>query len=233
MTTKEYIVVFVAVVVIAIGSYFYFGSSKTQRPPTRACTEEAMICWDGSAVGRTGPNCEFAPCPPKNNTPSVGTEEDDAFKDWQIYKNSTYNFQIKFPEGWQASGKPVSNTFASFVDEPGSAENPDTIELGIRVIADKKYDTLTGYLAATDKANATGWEGKPAVSVAQEEAIKINGYNAVRREVYLNAAGFPAIETYIFKDKIIYKVSIYLFVGEIFPGRANLYNEILSTFKFI
>jgi len=29
----------------------------------RACTQEAKLCPDGSAVGRTGPNCEFAPCP--------------------------------------------------------------------------------------------------------------------------------------------------------------------------
>lgn len=28
-----------------------------------ACTQEAKICPDGSAVGRTGPNCEFAECP--------------------------------------------------------------------------------------------------------------------------------------------------------------------------
>jgi putative hemolysin len=28
-----------------------------------ACTEEAKICSDGSAVGRTGANCEFADCP--------------------------------------------------------------------------------------------------------------------------------------------------------------------------
>jgi putative hemolysin len=37
-----------------------------QGPPTcvlKACTEEAKLCPDGSAVGRTGPNCEFAPCP--------------------------------------------------------------------------------------------------------------------------------------------------------------------------
>lgn len=27
------------------------------------CTQEAMLCPDGSAVGRTGPNCSFAPCP--------------------------------------------------------------------------------------------------------------------------------------------------------------------------
>lgn len=29
----------------------------------QACTDDAKICPDGSAVGRTGPNCEFAPCP--------------------------------------------------------------------------------------------------------------------------------------------------------------------------
>lgn len=34
----------------------------------RACTEEAKICPDGSAVGRQGPNCEFTPCPPANYT---------------------------------------------------------------------------------------------------------------------------------------------------------------------
>jgi hypothetical protein len=28
-----------------------------------ACTMDAKICPDGSAVGRVGPNCEFAPCP--------------------------------------------------------------------------------------------------------------------------------------------------------------------------
>ncbi len=38
---------------------------RCQGPPkcVRACTEEAKICPDGSAVGRTGPDCEFAPCP--------------------------------------------------------------------------------------------------------------------------------------------------------------------------
>ena len=33
----------------------------SQQP--KACTQEAKICPDGSSVGRTGPNCEFAPCP--------------------------------------------------------------------------------------------------------------------------------------------------------------------------
>lgn len=32
-------------------------------PIEKACTLEAKICPDGSSVGRTGPNCEFAACP--------------------------------------------------------------------------------------------------------------------------------------------------------------------------
>ncbi len=40
----------------------------TQNTPV-ACTEEAKICPDGSAVGRTGPNCEFASCPAGNDQP--------------------------------------------------------------------------------------------------------------------------------------------------------------------
>jgi len=36
---------------------------KTSSATIKACTMEAKICPDGSSVGRTGPNCEFTPCP--------------------------------------------------------------------------------------------------------------------------------------------------------------------------
>lgn len=39
------------------------GITGTVKPLPPACTQEAKLCPDGSAVGRTGPNCEFAPCP--------------------------------------------------------------------------------------------------------------------------------------------------------------------------
>ena len=39
-------------------------------PPTSvACTKEAKICPDGSAIGRVGEKCEFAACPPGVVTP--------------------------------------------------------------------------------------------------------------------------------------------------------------------
>jgi hypothetical protein len=40
-----------------------FVSFQQQEINGVACTQEARLCPDGSAVGRTGPNCSFAPCP--------------------------------------------------------------------------------------------------------------------------------------------------------------------------
>lgn len=42
--------------------------NKTSTPSAtfKACTLEAKICPNGSSVGRTGPNCEFSPCPTPN-----------------------------------------------------------------------------------------------------------------------------------------------------------------------
>ena len=42
------------------------GPGTTGGGSGQACTEEAKVCPDGSAVGRTGPNCSFAVCPPPN-----------------------------------------------------------------------------------------------------------------------------------------------------------------------
>ena len=39
-----------------------------EAPGGIACTMEAKLCPDGSAVGRTGPNCEFAECPTETAT---------------------------------------------------------------------------------------------------------------------------------------------------------------------
>jgi len=39
------------------------GNENSKNLSPVACTAEAKLCSDGSAVGRSGPNCEFAPCP--------------------------------------------------------------------------------------------------------------------------------------------------------------------------
>jgi len=48
---------------IAITSLVLLAGCSQQQPIPTACTEEAKLCPDGSYVGRTGPSCEFEPCP--------------------------------------------------------------------------------------------------------------------------------------------------------------------------
>jgi hypothetical protein len=50
---------------------FFSIAAYAQEPgaPPVACTDEAKLCSDGSAVGRTGPHCEFSPCPGESGKP--------------------------------------------------------------------------------------------------------------------------------------------------------------------
>jgi hypothetical protein len=51
------------IIPLLLFSIVFAGCTNTKTTFPQACTEEAKVCPDGSAVGRTGPNCEFAPCP--------------------------------------------------------------------------------------------------------------------------------------------------------------------------
>jgi len=59
----------IALIALAGVGIWYFVAQKTSVAPpggngSVACTQEVKQCPDGSYVGRTGPNCEFAACPP-------------------------------------------------------------------------------------------------------------------------------------------------------------------------
>lgn len=64
------------VIVLVLGFWSQFRTTNIGGGPYQACTMEAKICPDGTAVGRSGPNCEFAACPDIQ----AGTD----------YKNATY-----------------------------------------------------------------------------------------------------------------------------------------------
>ena len=60
------------IIILGIAAGIYFSSQKNKiNKGDIACTEEAKICTDGSAVGRSGPNCEFSKCPEEK----IGSEE--------------------------------------------------------------------------------------------------------------------------------------------------------------
>ena len=71
-----------SVVLIIVG---FFAWQHLGTPKSVACTQAAKICPDGSAVGRTGPNCEFTACPI------------DETADWQKIQ-AVFRFTKFFPE---------------------------------------------------------------------------------------------------------------------------------------
>ncbi len=89
----------------------------------QACTEEARVCPDGSAVGRTGPNCAFAACAAPNTSLTVGS--------------TTLGFVL--PAGYHVS------TASGQVPNPsllGVYEKPSTS--GTHLIRVYEYPTLAG-----------------------------------------------------------------------------------------
>ena len=80
----------VAIIVIAVAALLYVVVTTKSKEEGRACTEEAKLCPDGSAVGRTGPNCEFAACP----------QISDETAGWKTYRNEEYGFEFKYPENF-------------------------------------------------------------------------------------------------------------------------------------
>tara|TARA_B100000745_G_scaffold254816_1_gene177404 strand:+ start:7272 stop:7898 length:627 start_codon:yes stop_codon:yes gene_type:complete len=61
---KELFLGVVLIILLGLGSFLYQNALRDRSAPEGpiACTLEARICPDGSAVGRTGPQCEFEAC---------------------------------------------------------------------------------------------------------------------------------------------------------------------------
>ena len=66
---KTLIAGIVLIIVLGVGGFFYRNVLEHPGAPTvggNACTADAKLCPDGTAVGRTGPDCEFAACAAPN-----------------------------------------------------------------------------------------------------------------------------------------------------------------------
>ncbi len=68
---KKYAIGIIAIALLIVVALW---NVRTAQAPSggQACSQETKLCPDGSSVGRTGPNCEFAACPGAIATSTAG-----------------------------------------------------------------------------------------------------------------------------------------------------------------
>ena len=74
---KKNIIIGVLVVIVLVLLAMNFKFTKQEDQGEIACTQEAKLCPNGLAVGRTGPNCEFADCATANIDITTSTSHED------------------------------------------------------------------------------------------------------------------------------------------------------------
>lgn len=131
--------ILVLIALFGVGYWIY--ASETFGPI--ACTAEAKICPDGTSVGRSGPNCEFAPCP---------TEKQNQISDWKTYKNTQYGFEFKYPMNLAFGGEGTSSSGGKYM----FFSNPSVLDRGEITITVEKGKTVADLKNKLENVKETG-----------------------------------------------------------------------------
>lgn len=210
--------ILISIVVLAVlvaGGWYWYSLNKNQEGDIIGCPQDAKICPDGSAVGRTGPNCEFAACPQTGSrNPESGIMDTS---DWKTYRNEdygrseAYGFEFKYP------------ATATVIED-----NTDTqLSTKFSITGDDQYFIF-------DRAEHLWYiglaEASNRVRISSIQMAHSPTYKTVDPEGYADAGGMsdPYSAYWIQKDDGYYGFTFYRSLE-----LSDLQKQILSTFKFL
>ncbi|MCX6729990.1 MAG: hypothetical protein NT058_00600 [Candidatus Portnoybacteria bacterium] len=206
---KKILLILLVLIIIA-GGIWYFTKDKPI-----ACTEEAKLCPDGTAVGRTGESCEFAECP----------IADDQFKDWKTYTNAEYGYEIQYPATLKVNENVSENVSIGSEAVPYIAINiyQGKTNMDFESVVQEILNNEYGALLDMDKVQFTQKEIQGIMSIEASFKQVVGGYDGT------------VIWDYIPKDQKVYRVALLsgLSINGVLVPYATLHDQILSTFKFI
>jgi hypothetical protein len=180
-----------------------------------ACTMEAKLCPDGSSVGRSGPKCEFAECPPTGSMIDTST--------WKSYTSPKYKYSFKYPANWvvtEAQGDGAITTIQSWQTGTGS-DNDRTLsptEMQIEIRESENADNLS----VEEWHLEEGYERMgPLVS---ESPITIDGMRGIQSLVNHQLGQYVIAEVTDGKK-------FYIFYATPTATHLNVFNTLVTTFQ--
>ncbi|MFH0937442.1 MAG: hypothetical protein V1808_04075 [Candidatus Daviesbacteria bacterium] len=214
--TTILIILGVLITAIIVGGIYLIKNPSLIKTTPKACTMEAKICPDGTSVGRTGPNCEFSPCP--------ATSSAD-ISNWKIYINTKYSYQLQYPSTWLVramdNDKQLEQTseanFRAVADE-----TPDISGFSLSVISNPKNLSLTDWV----KQNPDNGGLLPNVNGINSTVVSINGLNWEK----FDEDSIGTVPTGYVKYALAHGGNLYHIV--LYSADAKILDQILSTFKF-
>ena len=243
---KKPIIIFLVIIILIIiaGGVWYVVVNKP-----KACTQEAKLCPDGTYVGRTGPNCEFAECPTASGCKNLW---------WYDNEHSTCQQPKQFCGAYMYNGL---NTFETKEEcESGLATKdwktyrnsglgftinyPNDFQLKEDNATSKLFSGVDGHFwifIENDTKNLDATEIK-------EDYYKNDEYGYQYEDSFVKIAGVDSYKQGRYDSGVIEKYYI-PYSGKIYriefefnfdlpnqklsQDKTSLINQILSTFKFI
>jgi hypothetical protein len=107
------VILVILLMALAAGYWGFMRSKNAAEGELTFCTMEALLCPDGSGVGRQGPRCEFAACPNQTSFTGVLRQIEGEFRlemdlpEQQVGRG--YSMPLKFSR--------ISNVLSDFVDK--------------------------------------------------------------------------------------------------------------------
>jgi len=225
LPSHKKLIIGIAVIIIllvagAVGTYFTLQKSIVE---PIACTQETKLCPDGSYVGRTGPNCEFAEC--------VGVAEDEKIDTsdgstslttgWKTYQNEKVGFEIKYPPQLHAQ-EPEGVRVVTFNKTPIGLEGDQHASIEIRYM----YNPIENELEYLESVIVEEYK-QENILVDNVPATKVTGKLA--DNVFAWGRQKHGYVVFIFEGGETLRLDYDLENLEI----SDIFDQMLSTFKFI
>jgi len=193
---------------------------------------DVKTCLDGSSVGRSGPNCEFAPCPAAKLSPTPADETTN----WKTYTNKKYGFELRYPAEWNITENsdrdPNIIEIYPSNEKISNAESSESPFTEIRIVIKDNPRALSYKDFALEEEKAMYASGDFISTLKFGGSISVGG---VQTEIVTGH-----LPTWSTKGVYLpYKDKMYTILASNSEGRSDVqkmieekFDEIISTFKF-